>query len=138
MLWVIEQRRLTTVLPPPFKTDMSFAIECSQGRWRHAADPMLYLRWLWQNPRQVATFVAAKYAFHKAARAELARAANDDAHGRPWPQITLSDWMHDNKLDPLFADGWLKPFCAAVWSSDQEELEAMDVRALLKFLENHG
>jgi predicted NAD/FAD-binding protein len=110
-------------------TDMSFAISLRDGRsWRHAADPSLYWRWLLRAPREVAAFVASKVRFHFDARRALAQ-----RHHAP-----LGVWLRQQAYADVFVDGWLRPFCAAVWSLDGAAVDDMDLYALLEFLGNHG
>jgi predicted NAD/FAD-binding protein len=111
------------------RTDMSFAISLLDGHgWRHAADPALYARWLLRAPGQMWAFLASKHRFHADALAALA----DRRH------MPLGAWLQTRAYAPIFISGWLKPFCAAVWSLDGDAVDDMDLYALLDFLSNHG
>lgn len=49
------------------------------------------------------------------------------------------DLLHSlHSYASVFVDGWLKPFCTAVWSLEKASVEEFDVIALFSFLENHN
>lgn len=54
------------------------------------------------------------------------------------PKITLRQFCNDNGYDTAFVEGWLQPFCEAVWSAPTSTALDMEAYTILCFLRNHG
>jgi predicted NAD/FAD-binding protein len=115
------------------ETDMSFAICNGDNAFngKFSSRKSEYFKWLREKPSEVIAFLWSKARFHRAAMKVL-----DDE--RAYRHVKLAAWIDEQQLAPVFVDGWLRPFCAAVWSLDQEHVDSMDIIALLVFLSNHG
>jgi len=51
---------------------------------------------------------------------------------------TIGGWLDARDYDESLAEGWLLPFCAAVWSKPMSGAREMDAASLFVFLRNHG
>ena len=89
--------------------------------WLRMLPSPRFWRWLYNMNR-----------FHREALAVL------DASSTEAADVTIRDWLQQRGYDESVVDGWLVPFCAAVWSSPSSAAGDMNARALFVFLRNHG
>jgi len=50
----------------------------------------------------------------------------------------IGEWLTQRGYDEALVDGWILPFCSAVWSEPQSAARKMHARSLLLFMRNHG
>lgn len=52
--------------------------------------------------------------------------------------LTLSEFIVQNKFSEDFSYNYILPMCAAIWSTSLEDIEAFPFQFFLKFFNNHG
>ncbi len=52
--------------------------------------------------------------------------------------LTLKDFLANNRYAKLLREGYLIPMCQAIWSSDREEILNADMQFLSRFFAHHG
>ncbi|EDQ84235.1 uncharacterized protein MONBRDRAFT_30477 [Monosiga brevicollis MX1] len=114
-------------------TDMSFAVETPSLSWRFGGALSDYLRLL--TKPEFHSFLRDKHRFHHEARQFLKQHTNTDT---PPPALTLGEFCAQQGYDTPFAEGWLRPFCEAVWSAKRTAAFDMEAWTILQFLRNHG
>eukprot|EP00730_Choanoeca_flexa_P017891 TRINITY_DN8662_c0_g1_i1.p1 TRINITY_DN8662_c0_g1~~TRINITY_DN8662_c0_g1_i1.p1 ORF type:complete len:724 (+),score=117.45 TRINITY_DN8662_c0_g1_i1:106-2277(+) len=112
-------------------TDMSFAISTPQLSWAFGSGAS-NLAALLVNP-SFWSFVADKSRFHTDARRFLSQC--DEATP---PPTTMAEFCKEHGYGSSFVDGWLLPFCQAVWSADGKSARDMEAFTILGFLRNHA
>lgn len=53
-------------------------------------------------------------------------------------ELTLSEFLHREKFSDYFADHYLIPMGAAIWSTDPAKMANFPAKFFLRFFENHG
>lgn len=112
-------------------TDMSFAIAMPRLSWAFGSG-LRNLANLLVTPK-FWTFVMDKSQFHQDARAFLASCDEDSPRA-----ITVRQFCKEKGYRPAFVEGWLIPFCEAVWSADTQSAEDMEAFTVFAFLRNHA
>ncbi len=112
-------------------SDMSWSLRCERCDLEYAgnaagvfADPRravapAHLRMLAEIPR-----------FHRLARRLLA--------DPPSGPVTLGGFLREHRFGHGFADHYLRPMAAAIWSSGTGAVDAFPMVTLLRFFANHG
>lgn len=54
------------------------------------------------------------------------------------PQLTLGSFLQQNNFSSYFAEHYILPMGAAIWSSSLREMEAFPLRFFVQFFHNHG
>tara|TARA_R110001592_G_scaffold218360_11_gene472379 strand:+ start:2958 stop:4235 length:1278 start_codon:yes stop_codon:yes gene_type:complete len=54
------------------------------------------------------------------------------------PGLTLGDFLVEHKFSPFFAEHYILPMGAAIWSSSLEQMEGFEFRFFVQFFHNHG
>lgn len=54
------------------------------------------------------------------------------------PDTTLGEFIHAQGLGDNFAQNYILPMCAAIWSASLEDVKAFPLRFFLQFFNNHG
>ena len=54
------------------------------------------------------------------------------------PSLTVKDFLEAEKLSPYFAENYILPMGAAIWSASLGEIEAFPLKFFIQFFENHG
>ncbi|VVU94459.1 Mycolic acid cyclopropane synthetase [seawater metagenome] len=52
--------------------------------------------------------------------------------------ITMKDFLEENKFSKSFLEGYIFPFCASVWSVPLDKTNDFPLMTLLKFMSNHS
>ncbi|EGD80866.1 hypothetical protein PTSG_01452 [Salpingoeca rosetta] len=115
-------------------TDMGFSIDNPTISWCLSSSLPQQLQLL-RHPK-LPSFVKDKTRFHSDALAFLERYRDADAATAP--ALSLLEFCTKHGYGAAFMEGWLKPFCEAVWSAPKSEAMAMDAYSILAFLRNHG
>ena len=68
--------------------------------------------------------------FHRVARQAIARGIGDTE--------TLQQFIHQNRLSDVFAERFLRPFAAAIWSAPAATVLDYPAGSFLRFFANHG
>ena len=120
---------------PTRASDMSMGVTCAacSVEWSTRG-----LRGVFAQPRQLArpshyAMLTDLLRFYRDARRTLDEA---DA-GRP-SGLTLDEYLDDRRLGPAFANHFLVPLTAAVWSTAPDRIGSFPVDYLLRFLDHHG
>lgn len=69
--------------------------------------------------------------FNKACKAMI-------AHGKVDPALTLGQFMQHQQLSEEFANNYILPMCAAIWSASLQDSKAFPLQFFLQFFHNHG
>jgi predicted NAD/FAD-binding protein len=80
--------------------------------------------------RMLADFVR----FNRAARALV----RDSAPGSAGAQVSLGEWLEQQRFSRPFIDRLIVPQASAVWSADPEQMWTFPARFLAEFFDNHG
>ena len=67
---------------------------------------------------------------------KLCKAAIDN--GQPTEGKTLLGFIQENKLSDDFANFYILPMCAAIWSASVEQTKQFPLKFFLQFFHNHG
>lgn len=122
-------------LIPLEKTDMGFSIQQIEGyRWSFSANKSNLLK-LMLFKRDFWSFVSSKSKFHADALAFVHKCIETDEDP---PSMTLREFCTEHGYHTAFVEGWLQPFCEAVWSSPTTAALEMEAYTILCFLRNHG
>lgn len=122
-------------LIPLEKTDMGFSIQQTEGyRWSFSANKSNLLK-LMLFKRDFWSFVSSKSKFHADALAFVHKCIETDEDP---PSMTLREFCTEHGYHTAFVEGWLQPFCEAVWSSPTTAALEMEAYTILCFLRNHG
>ena len=54
------------------------------------------------------------------------------------PGLTLGDFLIEHKFSPFFAEHYILPMGAAIWSSSLEQMEDFEFRFFVQFFHHHG
>lgn len=54
------------------------------------------------------------------------------------PALTVKDFLVAEKLDSYFAENYILPMGAAIWSASLGEIEAFPLKFFIQFFDNHG
>ena len=54
------------------------------------------------------------------------------------PSLTVKDFLDDEQLSPYFAENYILPMGAAIWSASLGEIEKFPLKFFIQFFENHG
>lgn len=54
------------------------------------------------------------------------------------PNLTVKDFLDAEKLSPHFAENYILPMGAAIWSASLGEIEAFPLKFFIQFFDNHG
>jgi len=116
-------------------SDMSMGVSCDACRVEWSTRG---LRGVFAKPMQLArpshyAMLTDLFRFYRDARRTLDEA---DA-GRP-TGMTLDEYLADRRLGRGFADHFLVPLTAAVWSTAPDRIGTFPVDYLLRFLDHHG
>ena len=57
---------------------------------------------------------------------------------KPDYELTIEEYCIKYKYNQKFVDGYLLPFCSAVWSVSEQESKKFIAYPILKFMKNHG
>lgn len=52
--------------------------------------------------------------------------------------LTVKDFLDQEKLSPYFAENYILPMGAAIWSASLGEIEAFPLKFFIQFFDNHG
>lgn len=110
-------------------TDMSFCVTGAEGTWSFSKSTGALARLAFQ-PR-FWRLISEMRRFHREALQVLASPGGGAGQ-------TIGEWLNEKQYDESLVDGWILPFCAAVWSSPLSAAREMGLRPLLVFLRNHG
>lgn len=55
-----------------------------------------------------------------------------------YPKQTLGEYLIRHKFSPYFAEHYILPMGAAIWSASIEEIKEFDLRFFIQFFEHHG
>jgi uncharacterized protein len=116
-------------------SDMSMGVACAACRVEWSTRG---LRGIFAQPRQLAkpshyAMLNDLFRFYRDARRTLDEA---DA-GRP-TNLTLDEYLVDRGLGRAFANHFLVPLAAAVWSTAPDTIGTFPIDYLLRFLDHHG
>lgn len=54
------------------------------------------------------------------------------------PSLTVKDFLESERLSQYFAENYILPMGAAIWSASLGEIEAFPLKFFIQFFENHG
>ncbi|MCL4163381.1 UNVERIFIED_CONTAM: hypothetical protein GTU68_035841, partial [Idotea baltica] len=54
------------------------------------------------------------------------------------PVLTVKDFLRSENLSPYFAENYILPMGAAIWSASLGEIESFPLKFFIQFFENHG
>lgn len=114
---------------PVEKSDMSFAVSARDGAFEYALQSVNSLFGQRRNLMRPGFYRMLRDIMRFNERAEAA--ASD-------PDMTIDALVAELGLSRQFRDNYLRPFCAAIWSTPAEQIGAFPAQSLLRFLRNHA
>ncbi|QIR15332.1 NAD(P)/FAD-dependent oxidoreductase [Shewanella aestuarii] len=55
-----------------------------------------------------------------------------------YPQLTLGQYLDENKFSPFFCEHYILPMGAAIWSASINDMRAFSLRFFIRFFQHHG
>ncbi|GGD66287.1 NAD(P)/FAD-dependent oxidoreductase [Lacimicrobium alkaliphilum] len=114
-------------------TEMSFSVKNTGSGLEYNGNNLnslfaqrrnLFRPWFYQFLREILRF-------NKACKQLLEK----DAHAIP---LTLGDFLQQLRFSEAFAQNYILPMCAAIWSASLDDARQFPMRFFLQFFNNHG
>jgi len=115
---------------PVIRSDMSFGVSLDGGRLEYALRSANSLFGQRRNLIDPGFYgmIGDILRFNAGAEAAVAAA----------PDLTIGELLGQMRLSARFRDGYLFPFCGAIWSTPDQGIAAFPAVALVRFMRNHG
>lgn len=76
-------------------------------------------------------FISEILKFNRLCKSEFAQKESEEG-------ATLNDFLNKHRFSDRFANNYIIPMCAAIWSSSLESIRAFPLKFFLQFFNNHG
>lgn len=126
-------RLLNELKVDSLKTDMGFSVSCEQSGLEYSGtslSTMFAQKMRWLSPKHW-RFIREIVKFNNHSKALLDANAVDEA-------LTLGEYIKQLKLSDYFAQKYLIPMGAAIWSSGLQQMYDFPALYFLRFFKNHG